>query len=870
MNTQMRVEFVRGLRMRRVVPVLVLAGFLAAFAGSAQAATATWTNTANNSSGYWTNGLLWNQSVGNYPGSGAAGETAYLTSNIANTYTCILDSTLTYPLNALSLSNANAAGQAWLILTNATLGASTVTLNNGGRLQIDNNGVLTNVNTLTWTGTNGVVYLNNGGKLFSTNDVSISTASMQALVTGTGGIWDLGGKNSYVGLTVSTASLLMAGVTLTNVNQFAVGYNGVAQINNNAVLTTGARLFSKSGVVSSQNANGNAGTSNTITVTDNSLWNLGSGSLTIGYAWSGSGSTLASNSLVWVDAGGVITNMGAINISGNSGTPGVGGWGTVTGSRLVVASGGKLFGTGSSVTVNGYSAGNGMVIDGGGVTGGAVATNLGAVAIGNNGSAGSYLSVTNGGQLFSGGGDAVIGGSLNQCLVVGSPTALSRWDLGGSNLFFGFFGSSNSLRIDGGIVTNVNQFTVGYSGLPVVNNTAVFTNGAKVFSKSGYVGLMLANANSGTSNSVTMTANSLWDLGAGSLTIGKASSGAGSASVRSSLVWVDTGSVLTNVGAISIGHGAGGQSGVAESNRLVIASGGKLFGTGSNLVIGASTGNGMVIDGGMAVNLGAISTAANAVDSYLTVINGGLVEATSLTFGGTVNNNVISNSGGIYQFTTNTPVISAASGSSSVAINGGTIAFRNVTGVNVKTNWSGTSLARMLFTGTNAFRLNAATNATTGQDYTFAAGLGATNYARLELLNGSLYRGGNVTIGTNGTLLVSNGVSTINGALSFVSNSTLSVDVSSSSGFGYLVATNVNLNGCTLNLNLGSPPVLDTPFMIISNTSAGTISGQFSSGSRYMATINNTNYIVSISTASGNGVVVSTRLRTLGTSLIIQ
>ena len=368
MNTQMMIEFVRGLRMRRVFPVLVLAGFLAAFTGSAPAATATWTNTANNSSGYWINSAKWN--AASYPGNGAS-ETAYLTSNIANTYTCILDSTLAYPLNALSVSNANAGGQAWLILTNSTLTASTVTLNNGGRLQIDNNGVLTNVNTLTWTGTNGVVHLNNGGKLFSTNDVSISTASMQALVTGTGGLWDLGGKNSYVGWNVSSASLRMDDVTLTNGNIFMVGYGSTsfaAPCSNTVVITNGSHLITKIGYVGNTVAGQNAGycTNNSVTVTANSLWDLGADSLIIGNPLCGViNGAITDNNYVWVDTGSLVTNVGAIKID-------LGGNGAASGNRLVIASGGKLIGTGSNVVIGASARGyglNGLLIDGGGVPG---------------------------------------------------------------------------------------------------------------------------------------------------------------------------------------------------------------------------------------------------------------------------------------------------------------------------------------------------------------------------------------------------------------------------------------------------------------------------------------------------------------------
>jgi hypothetical protein len=85
----------------------------------------------------------------------------------------------------------------------------------------------------------------------------------------------------------------------------------------------------------------------------------------------------------------------------------------------------------------------------------------------------------------------------------------------------------------------------------------------------------------------------------------------------------------------------------------------------------------------------------------------------------------------------------------------------------VKGNWSGSQLTNIAFQGANTFRLNAASNAVSGQDYTFNTGLGATNYAGLEMINGATaWRGGNLTIGSGGTMLVSNTTANVAGLFS--------------------------------------------------------------------------------------------------------
>ena len=143
-----------------------------------EAASYTWTNTAAGTSADWTNSIFWGP---NETAAPTNGDSAYLTNAISSgTYTTIFDYAPGIgTLAALVISNSG-AGQAWLIVTNATLSASTLTLGNGGVLQIDNGGVVTNAaaaNTNWWYGNNGTIYLDNGGKFFTTNAVTVPPAT---------------------------------------------------------------------------------------------------------------------------------------------------------------------------------------------------------------------------------------------------------------------------------------------------------------------------------------------------------------------------------------------------------------------------------------------------------------------------------------------------------------------------------------------------------------------------------------------------------------------------------------------------------------------------------------------------------------------
>ncbi|MEI7436427.1 MAG: hypothetical protein WCL16_06435, partial [bacterium] len=137
------------------------------------------------------------------------------------------------------------------------------------------------------------------------------------LVTGMNTLWNNGGKalwytfNSRVELACSdNAMTLDDGALMTNVGAFSFASGGT--VNNQFVITNGARLFSTNGLIGAVAP----ATSNKFVVTGsrsgtNSLWDLGGGSLQIGAAAS------VNNSLT-IDQGGRVDNVGTLTIYGTN------------------------------------------------------------------------------------------------------------------------------------------------------------------------------------------------------------------------------------------------------------------------------------------------------------------------------------------------------------------------------------------------------------------------------------------------------------------------------------------------------------------------------------------------------------------------
>ncbi len=364
------------------------------------------------------------------------------------------------------------------------------------------------------------------------------------------------------------------------------------------------------------------------------------------------------------------------------------------------------------------------------------------------------VSVT-GGQLVATNTQAHIGFFGNGTLNQSGGMVLLKNPIVGENT-----GSHGTLSLSGGTNLNVSSLIAGYSG----TGSVLVTGGQLVVTNSfTYIGFF-GNGVMTQSGGDTLLASGYVGEGAGSQGMLNLSGGTnqmlqsriGDLTGSTGSVWVTGGLLLTaNSGTIVGNSGIGS---VTLSNGQWTA--------GAVTLGNAATGLGALnVDGGQVVATSVLAGGvAAASNNTVRVTHGGVLEANSLSITAGSFGNVISNSGGVYQFSTNAPTITPASGV--IALNGGTISFRAITNADVKANWSGSQLTNVAFQGNNTFRLNAASNSTTAQDYTFGTGRGATNYVGLEMINGATaWRGGSLVIGSGGTLLVSNTAASIAGAM---------------------------------------------------------------------------------------------------------
>ena len=230
------------------------------------------------------------------------------------------------------------------------------------------------------------------------------------------------------------------------------------------------------------------------------------------------------------------------------------------------------------------------------------------------------------------------------------------------------------------------------------------------------IGYMGGVGSSAVSNHVLVSgAGATWNSGTSEIIIGAEATG--SAAIGNWLK-VEKGGLLTS-GIIKVGvRGSATAGGASTGNRLIVTEGGQ--------VKSSST-----------MRVGSVSGAAAASNNSILVASGGLVEANTLVVGATGGNTISCSNGGIFQFTTTTPTITSPT-PGDISINGGVLAFRNFTTVNVRGNFSGAQLLNMGWSGENAFRLNnAGTSTASSQTYVFDPALGSTNYFRLEMVDGT-------------------------------------------------------------------------------------------------------------------------------------
>jgi autotransporter-associated beta strand protein len=493
---------------------------------------------------------------------------------------------------AFTASNNGVVGSLNAVLLNSAAGSASV---------IDGSG-------FTFIGSNAVVVqLNAGGFIFS-NTVTLATnlifrgtgggsVVLASNITGSGqiikrGAWnlELQGSNTWTGGLLVDAF----GGTLTLSHSSAAGTNSVVVSN---------------GTVIAKAAGGHV---------------VGSGADNTTVLITGINSTWSNNTLFTVGANGGDSNVVTVEQGGRLVTAGGAVVGGATSSNTVMLVGNSLAnrtiwdgGATNLLIGEGRATGNVVRIDGNGVSGGALVTNIGAVRVGGSaalvGSFGNTLILTNGGELVRGPGtaDSYIGdnGAGNLVTIVGGTSAgvTSVWNNGGAKAFIigNNGGSNNTLVINGNgfsgraLLTNLTS-TAGSGALTVGNtssggNTMIITNGGALF-VDGTGGVFIGR---GSSNNTALvmggggSAVSLWNNGNRLLLI--STNGTNNRLVING-GGVAGGAVVTNVGNLLFG--ALLPTIANHNNSVLLTNGGRMFVNGLVSLIGVS--NTVTVVGGAA------------------------------------------------------------------------------------------------------------------------------------------------------------------------------------------------------------------------------------------------------------------------------
>jgi len=530
------------------------------------ALTGTWTNytAGGNLTGYWTNTTSWTGV--SYPGVGGT-DSAYLTNQVALAYTNILDAKINNAIVNLAISNA--LGEAWLVVTNTALTNSTsLALHNGGRLQIDNGGTVRANSGFTWGGTNGAIYLNNGGQLFTAGALTMSGGTTglvtSASGTGNGGVWNRNAQALAIGNSTDNNLLRITdGAVVTNSGGISLSGN-----RNSLLVTSGGKLFGAGAIT--------FGTSgNTFTLEDG-FWTHSAAALTI------NGSSNALNIL-----GGTVSNVvGGLTVGGAAGA---------NFNSLIVTNGGRL-------------------IMGGGII------RVGATVNPANPGGSDNTVILSNSVLLSGSDAHYIGlGSSNNAMTVLGQTL---WNGGNQFLIVGWAGATNNaLTVSGATLTNFNSLRVGASGNSV-SNQMIIKDGAQAFvTGSANIGIHTSDSNNkfnslivsnggqlfvgagltlgstgGTGNTLRVTDGGQL-FGAGVISFGAAEntftfgSGFWTHSAGTALTiggysnaFNIVGGVVSNAGGLVVGNAPG-----SDFNRLIVTNGGRLILGAGNIKIGSTS-----------------------------------------------------------------------------------------------------------------------------------------------------------------------------------------------------------------------------------------------------------------------------------------
>jgi len=650
---------------------------------------------------------------------------------------------------------------------------------NGGRLNVTGNEL--DIGWGSLSSGNGVI-LTNGGRLTTPNlylSAGANANNNYLIVTGAGSLLTNNGIFYLAGATaggVSNSVTIADGGRMYNGNVLYVGYVG-GGYNTVTVTDTGSVLRLNSALYV-----GPFGAGNNQVIVSNG------GSLINNVGTIGGISSSRSNSVLVTGPGSIWSNAGALAVGGypganfNSVTISNGGRLSTTGiatigygsnsNRVTVAGNGAVWDAGGFAIVVGNfnslatGSSNSLVIGSGGTVTNVAGLNVGVVV---NANFNSLIATNGGAYLMKAGGQVQVGANApggaqggNHNTVIFSNNVLTS---GGNYSTIGGQSYGNTMTLLAGTVWN-DSFGINIGRQTGASNNLLIVNGGK-FDGTGGFDFDIGWGNGANNNGLIVTnGGTVITPAAFGLFVGAPTAG-GQQADNNYVVVTGAGSSLTNNGILYLAGATFGGS----NNMVTVANGGRWVnvgtfyngytGSGYELVTVTGTGSVLQINSPSALILGN----AGVGNNRLIVNHGGLLEANILTIGATTGNS-ISNIGGIYQFTA-APTLTP--NGQVIALTDGTISFRATTAADVS------AISGMRFAGTNTFRLNAATNTTSGQTYTFGIVPGnPTNYANLVMVNGTTaYRGGNLTIGQTGSLLISNTTASITGV--FTNTGSLSV-----------------------------------------------------------------------------------------------
>ncbi|MEI7900856.1 MAG: hypothetical protein WCK89_11425 [bacterium] len=654
--------------------------------------------------------------------------------------------------NSVTVSDS---GTLWNNTASLTIGSSA-----GNVLNVWNGGTVQST-TLSMSGVQGQMNITNGGKVYGSDTVNIGNAaganSNRVTVIDAGSLWSQNNKNLNIGNAASAGNVLTVDAgTVTNADRLIV-----AGVGNGLVITNGGKVYNFEGGNQSGSIDGFVritGTGSLWNSTSNRLGNGGQVLISNGGAWNNlnTGGQSASTYLYIANGGynASIIVSGANSILRNDEPILIGNAAASTNNSLIVTNGGSVVNSGT-ITVGVPGKNNYITIAGSGSI--FQNTSATALSIGNSaGASDNKVIVTDGGLL-----DSAVG------FTVGLVTS-----------------TNNTLTASGGILQFASVPTITL--VTGVGNQIVFTNATLAY-RDIQTGT-LPNLTNNWGGATTVAAFT-WQGATNTFRLNNAlaNNTLGRPYVFSSALGATNYARLEMINGLTAVSGAGG---------VTIASDGSLLISNTEARIG-----------GPFTNSSANVVLANAVLEANTLNNQGAAALTN--FG----NGRIS---GGFQFTTNRPSITSGAG---IALNNGVLSYRSVTNADVRANqvgWAGANdTANITLLGSNGFELNWSTNtavAATPQDYTFSAGLGATNFAGLAMVNGTTrYRNGSVTIAPDGWLLITNTTAIFDNAVTNLGsaqtvNSKVTYTgayVTTNSAVNQVLNSTVNYNGGYVNLSSG-------------------------------------------------------------------